>query len=280
MKLSLGLVQMTSTNRHEGNVAFARKVVAEGAELGCELIAFPEVAGMMNNRIDADRDQIGDAQTDPFITACRELAARYGVWIHTGSTPVVNGVEGRFLNHSNLIDPTGRLVASYDKVHLFDIYPDDAPPILESRRYTAGRNAVLAETPWGRMGLSVCYDLRFPQFYRDYAKDGATLLFVPSAFTVATGRAHWQVLLRARAIENGAFVVAAAQTGKHDDGRETYGHSMVVDPWGRVLCNMRKSVGIRQVTLDISKVAEARTIIPSLKNERVYKRRNIPKLDA
>lgn len=266
--LKLGLVQMCSTDRHAGNIAFAQEMVADAASQGCQMVAFPEVAGMMNRRLGGEPDLAGPEASDPFIAACCEMAARFGIWIHTGSTPLSGGEGGRFLNHSNLIDGEGRIVAGYDKIHLFDMYPEDGPPIVESKRYAPGAAPVLTETPWGRLGMSICYDLRFPQLYRDYAKAGASMLFIPSAFTVPTGRAHWDVLLRARAIENGAFVVAAAQVGRHDDGRETYGHSLVVDPWGRVLADMGERVGLEVVSLEMSDVDRARARIPSLSHDR------------
>lgn len=266
--LTLGLVQMTSTNRHEGNIAFATQMVEQAASKGCDLVAFPEVAGMMNRRLAAERELLTSEENDPFILACRRLASEHGVWIHTGSTPIAQADDERFLNHSNLISDTGEIVAAYDKIHLFDMYPDDAPPMLESKRYAPGQEMALAETPWGLWAMTVCYDLRFPQLYRAYAQAGAALIFVPSAFTVPTGSAHWEVLLRARAIECGAFVVAAAQVGVHDDGRTTYGHGMVVDPWGRVLADMEETVGLSTVELDLSKVAVARAAIPALTHDR------------
>jgi len=211
------------------------------------------------------------ADVDPFIAAAQEIAAQTGLWIHTGSTPVT-GQGDRFRNHGSLIDPTGAITATYDKIHLFDVFLEGRPATGESGRYGAGDTAVLADTPWGPLGLSVCYDLRFPHLYRDYAKGGATLMLIPSAFTIPTGRAHWEVLLRARAIENGAYVVAAAQVGEHDDGRRTYGHSMIVSPWGEVLADLGPDApGQVTLTLDMGAVASARRQIPSLANERPYR---------
>jgi len=211
---------------------------------------------------------VGPEVSDPYITACQALAREFGVWIHTGSTPIAQRHEERFLNHSNMIDDKGRIVSAYDKIHLFDMYPENANPILESKRYAPGDRGAVCETPWGPLGMSICYDLRFPQLYRDYAQSGARMLFIPSAFTVPTGRAHWEVLLCARAIETGAFVVAAAQVGRHDDGRETYGHAMVVDPWGDVLADMEDRVGVAVVEMDMGRVALARDRIPSLTHDR------------
>ena len=280
------MAQMTSTNRHAGNIAFVEEAAAHAADQGCHLLALPEAAGMMNKDRDDARSQITQEADDPFVTACKALAARHGIWIQTGSTPVASG-DGRFLNHGNLIDDTGASVAQYDKIHLFDVFLEGRPPTGESNRYAPGREAVLVDTPhgpqgvststaWGPWGLTICYDLRFPHLYRDFAKRGATVMFIPSAFTVPTGDAHWETLLRARAIENGAFVVAAAQVGLHDDGRKTWGHSMIVDPWGKVMVDMGGSEpGLAVVDLDLDQVTRTRDQIPSLRNERDYTLRHV-----
>ena len=176
----------------------------------------------------------------------------------------MRGPDWRFLNHATLIDATGGIVAEYDKIHLFDVALEGQAPIGESKRFAPGTRATLAQTPWGPFGLSICYDLRFPYLYRAYAQAGAVLMFIPSAFTVPTGQAHWKVLLRARAIETGAFVLAAAQVGHHADGRQTYGHALAVDPWGNVLADLGEAVPMLQlIDLDLSAVARARSQIPS-----------------
>ncbi len=274
VSLNLCMAQMTSTNRHAGNIAFLRDAAARARADGADMLALPEASGLCNRDRDDALTMVVPHEEDLFVAACREEAARHGLWIHTGSTPVTgpDGENGaRFLNHADLIAPDGDIVASYDKIHLFDIFLDGKPPTGESRRYGPGDRAVLAETPWGPLGMSVCYDLRFPHLYRDYAQAGATMLFVPSAFTVPTGRAHWETLLRARAIENGAFVIAAAQAGSHDDGRVTYGHSMIINPWGEVLAELDgETPGLVTVRLDMDEVAAARRQIPSLRNERPY----------
>lgn len=277
--LRLGLVQMTSADNHADNIAFAQEIAAQAAGQGVEFLAFPEMAGMMNERIENVREQILDAHQDPWILACRDLARNHGMWVHCGSTPVVTTGDSRFHNHAAVIDAQGRVVAGYDKVHLFDIYPEEGTPILESKRYMPGQYAVMPRTPWGPAGLAICYDLRFSHFFVDYARDGATMLFIPAAFTVPTGRAHWEVLLRARAIETGCFVIAAAQTGTHGDGRETWGHGMVVDPWGKVLTDMGDAPGLAVIDLDMSAVRRARAQIPNLANARSYSRRTLPDLD-
>lgn len=272
--LRLGLCQMTSTTSHAGNVAWLGDVARRAAAEGAQMLALPEVAGLMQRDVALARAQVVAHDDDPWVAACREAAARHGMWVHTGSTPVrgPDGPDGpRFLNRSDLVDARGEIVATYDKVHLFDIALDGQAPSGESRRFAPGGRAVLAATPWGSVGMSVCYDVRFPHLYRAYAQAGAALLFVPAAFTVPTGRAHWEVLLRARAIENGAYVVAAAQVGRHDDGRDTWGHSMVVDPWGRIVGDLGgEAPGLRVLELDLAAVADARRQIPSLRHDRPY----------
>ena len=264
------MAQMTSTNRHAGNIDFVQDAARQAKAAGCHLLALPEAAGFLNKNSDDAASHVVDAESDPFIMACREMAAKHGLWIHTGSTPVT-GPDLRFLNHSNLIDTSGQIVASYDKIHLFDVFLEGHRPTGESARYSGGEQAVLANTPWGVMGMSICYDLRFPQLYRDYSKAGARVLFVPSAFTISTGQAHWEVLLRARAIENAAFVIAAAQVGRHSDGRQTYGHSMVVNPWGEILADMGdRKTGLAVIDLQLDEVEKARRQIPSLANEKPY----------
>jgi predicted amidohydrolase len=261
--LRVALAQMCSADTHEANIATVSRLARQAADEGAELLALPEVAGLMNRNPETTRRQVVAAEHDPFIAACSALAAQYGLWIHTGSTPVL-GPDGRFLNHSTLIDAAGGIVAEYDKIHLFDVMLEGQAPIGESKRFAPGDHAVLAETPWGPFGLSICYDLRFPYLYRAYAQAGAVLMFIPSAFTVPTGRAHWEVLLRARAIETGAFVLAAAQAGQHADGRVTYGHALAVGPWGEVLADLGETApSVRVMDLDLAAVGRARAQIPA-----------------
>ena len=268
--LRLGLAQMTSSNRHETNIATVQELAQKAAESGAQMLALPEAAGLMNRDLQTARTSVVVEDADPFLAACCQLAKTHGLWVQTGSTPVLDPVDGRFRNRAHLINPDGEIMARYDKIHLFDVDLPGEPPRRESDRYAPGTRAEIALSPWGPVGMSVCYDLRFPHLYRNYAKLGATLLFVPSAFALSTGAAHWEVLLRARAIENGCFVIAAAQSGQHDDGRETWGHSLVIDPWGRVLCDMEKQSGLAVVDLDMKAVDTARRAVPSLQNERSY----------
>jgi predicted amidohydrolase len=261
--LRVALAQMCSGDTHEANISSVSALARQAAEEGAELLALPEVAGLMNRDPETSRQQVVGAADDPFIAACRDLAAKHGLWLHTGSTPVL-GPDGRFLNHSTLIDAAGGIVAEYDKIHLFDVALEGQASIGESKRFAPGDRAALARTPWGLFGLSICYDLRFPYLYRAYAQAGAVLMFIPSAFTVPTGRAHWEVLLRARAIETGAFVLAAAQAGQHADGRVTYGHALAVGPWGEVLADMGEDApSLRVLDLDLSAVERARAQVPA-----------------
>jgi predicted amidohydrolase len=261
--LRVALAQMCSADTHEANIATVATLARQAAEEGAELLALPEVAGLMNRDPETSRQQVVAAEHDPFIAACRDLAAQHRLWIHTGSTPVL-GPDGRYMNHSTLIDAAGGIVAEYDKIHLFDVALEGQAPIGESKRFAPGERAVLAQTPWGLFGLSICYDLRFPYLYRAYAQAGAVLMFIPSAFTVPTGRAHWEVLLRARAIETGAFVLAAAQAGQHADGRVTYGHALAVGPWGEVLADLGETAPtIRVLNLDLTAVGRARAQVPA-----------------
>ena len=268
--LRLTMLQMTSHNSHAENVRTVTEAARIAAAEGAGMLALPEAAGLMDKDKAHARAQITDEAGDPFITACQALAAKYGLWIQAGSTPV-RAPDGRVFNHGTMIDPSGEITERYDKIHLFDVFLEGRKPTGESDRYAPGTEAVVAATPWGPMGLSICYDLRFPHLYRDYAKAGAGILFIPSAFTVPTGRAHWEVLLRARAIETGAFVVAAAQVGNHADGRVTWGHSLIISPWGEVIADLGgEAPGHVTVDLDLGLVASARAQIPSLVNERPY----------
>ncbi len=268
--LTIGLAQMTSGCRFEPNIAtlehFAREAVAQG----CDLLALPEVAGLMQRDFNAASEIVTGATDDPWQTACSRVAKETGLWVHSGSSPV-RGVNGKFRNRTTLVDGTGVLVAEYSKIHLFDVDLANAAPIRESDRYEPGEIACVLSTPWGRWGLTICYDLRFPALFRAYAQRGAQVIFVPSAFAVQTGEAHWHALLRARAIENGAWIIAAAQVGQHADGRKSYGHSLVVDPWGRIVEDMGgTTTGLAVVRIDLSLSDQARAQVPSLSNDRPY----------
>src|SRR5438876_7900765 len=223
------------------------------------------------------RDKARSEGKDPFLAGMRELARETGAWILVGSLVIdpagesgAEAGEERLANRSFLIDAEGAIVARYDKIHMFDIDLPGGESYRESNAYRPGGRSVVAETPWGRLGMTVCYDVRFPHLYRALAQAGADFLAVPSVFTVPTGRAHWHVLLRARAIENGSFVFATAQWGDHAAWRKSYGHSLIVDPWGEVLADGGEEVGIVTARIDPARIAEARGSVPSLTHDRTF----------
>ncbi|MEM7407601.1 MAG: carbon-nitrogen hydrolase family protein [Pseudomonadota bacterium] len=271
-ELKVAVAQMCSADNHADNIATVTGYIAEAAASGAELVCFPEVAGLMNRNREAARQVVRVESEDPYLAACREAAARHGIWVHTGSTPTLSPEDGRFLNSSHLLSADGEVAARYDKIHLFDVDLPDGKRIRESSRYAPGGAAALPMTPWGAFGMTICYDLRFPQLYREYGLLGATVMFIPSAFAVRTGQAHWQPLLQARAIENGCFIIASAQAGDHPGGGTSYGHAMVIGPWGDVMLDMDQAHGLAFLTLDLESVAKTRDMIPSLRNGRDYAR--------
>lgn len=264
------LFQMTSGIDPAANADAIVTMVARAKAEGADMLFTPEMAGCL------DRDRVRAAATlrseadDVVLAAVRETAARAGMWVHVGSLPLKNErADGRWANRSFLIDANGDIRARYDKIHLFDVDLASGESWRESSVYGPGEQAVAVDTPWGRMGLSICYDMRFPDLYRALTNAGATILLTPAAFTVPTGQAHWHVLLRARAIEAGCFVIATAQTGTHEDGCTTYGHSLVFDPWGDVLLDMGGEAGLGLVDLDLARVEDVRSRVPAIANRRV-----------
>jgi len=273
---TVACVQFTAGPDPEPNIAAVADLIRRARDAGAVLITTPEASNFIESG-QKRREKARREADDPFLAAMRALARETGAWILVGSLVIdpagePGGAEGetRLANRSFLIDAAGGIVASYDKVHLFDIDLPNGESIRESHAYRPGRRAVIAETPWGRLGMTVCYDVRFPQLYRQLAQQGADFLSVPSVFTVPTGRAHWEVLLRARAIENGAFVFAPAQTGEHTGGRRSYGHSLIVDPWGEILAEGGEGVGIVTATIDPERVAKVRAGLPSLRHDREF----------
>lgn len=263
------IFQMTSGIDPAANSAAIVDAAARARGEGADMLFTPEMAGYL------DRDRGRAAATlrseadDPVLGDVREVAARHGLWVHLGSLPLKDErSDGRWANRSFMIDDSGAIRARYDKIHLFDVDLATGESWRESSVYGPGERVVAVDTPWARMGLSVCYDMRFPDLYRALTNAGVTVLLMPAAFTVPTGEAHWHVLLRARAIEAGCFVVAAAQTGRHADGRETYGHSLVVDPWGDVLLDMGREGGLALADIDLARVEEVRGRVPALANRR------------
>lgn len=274
-KLKLLVAQTNTSNIREKNIETLKSLVDCAVESKVDMLCLPEASGLMNQDAHSAKNMITDEHDDPYVAACQTLAKEHKLWIHNGSTPVL-GSTGMPVNRTYLFDATGSIVARYDKIHLFDIYLPDGEDRLESKRYAAGSQSVLVNTPWGLMGLSICYDLRFPQMYREYAQAGARIIFAPSAFTRKTGKAHWEVLLKGRAVENTCFMVAAAQTGEHDDGRKTYGHSLVVSPWGSVMMDLGESVQAQVLELDLYEADAIRKQIPSLSHSRDYDRVTLP----
>jgi predicted amidohydrolase len=268
------LLQMTSGIDPAANARVLVDAVKQAAAGGAAMLFTPEMSGLLDRDRARAAASIVDEADDRVLVAVREAAARAGLWVHLGSL-AVKGRDGRYANRGFVIDDGGAIRATYDKLHLFDVNLPTGESWRESAAYAPGERAIVVETPLGRLGLSICYDLRFPDLFRALSDAGATLLAVPAAFTRPTGAAHWEVLLRARAIESAAFVIAAAQTGEHADGRATWGHSLAIDPWGRVLLDMDEAAGVGFVDLPDDAVAEARARVPVLAH-----RRAIPAVEA
>ena len=262
-------VQNTAGREIAPSMKTVADLVRRSRDAGADFITTPECVAMMESSRRAVLEKVTGEEGHEALVAFQELARETGAWLLAGSLTVRVEPE-RVANRSILLDPQGNLVARYDKIHMFDVDLGDGESYRESRTYRPGERAVVAEMPWGVLGMTVCYDMRFPYLYRDLAKAGADFLTVPSAFTRPTGRAHWHVLLRARAIETGCFVIAPAQTGEHEGGRKTYGHSLVVAPWGEVLADGGEEVGFVVADIDPSQVAEARRKVPSLGHDRPY----------
>lgn len=270
-KVRVALVQTTTGIDPARNGKENAGLIAEAAEGGAHFVMFPEVCNMIDADRKRQRTKVTDLDHEPALLAMREAADAAHVWVLAGSAVVDAGDgSGKLANRSVLIDAFGEVRATYDKMHLFDVNVGAEDIYNESATYRHGDHLTLVETPWGMLGMTVCYDLRFPHLYRDLARAGAVMLAIPSAFTRPTGEAHWEVLLRARAIECGAFVFAPAQTGDHEGGRKTYGHSLAVGPWGDVLADGGLEPGIVYVDIDTAEAAKTRTMIPALKHDRAY----------
>jgi predicted amidohydrolase len=265
----VGLIQMRSGRTPQANIDAAAKLIGDAKTGGADYVQTPE----MTNIMEASREKLFAAivpeENDATLATFRELARALGIFVHVGSLAVKASAD-KAVNRSFLIDRRGEIVARYDKIHMFDVDLKGGESYRESRSYRPGELAVLSDLPWGRLGLTICYDLRFPALYRALAEAGATFLAIPSAFTRQTGEAHWHVLMRARAIENGSFVFAAAQGGDHENGRATFGHSLVVDPWGRVIAEGGSEPGVIFADVDPAEVATARARVPSLQHGRRF----------
>lgn len=267
------LFQMTSGIDPAANAAAIAGMAARAKGEGADMLFTPEMAGYLDRDRKRAATMLRREQDDPVLHIVREAAARQGLWVHIGSLPLRDErSDGRWANRSFMIDDSGEIRARYDKIHLFDVDLATGESWRESAVYGPGEQAVAVDTPWARMGLSICYDMRFPDLYRALTDAGATVLLAPAAFTVPTGQAHWHILLRARAIEAGCFVIAAAQVGDHADGRQTYGHSLVVDPWGEPVLDMKGKAGLALADLDMARVEDVRSRVPAISNRRTIPR--------
>jgi predicted amidohydrolase len=265
----VGLIQMRSGRTPAANLDAATKLIGEAKASGADYVQTPEMTNILEAKRDALMAAIVPEHEDASLAAFRELARRHGLWLHIGSLALKVSPD-RAANRGFLLDPHGEIVVRYDKIHMFDVDLANGESYRESRSYAPGEHAVVADLPWGRLGVTICYDLRFPALYRALAESGSTFLAIPSSFTKQTGEAHWHVLNRARAIENGCFVFAAAQGGRHENGRDTFGHSLVIDPWGRILAEGDVEPGVVMAEIDPAAVATARARIPSLQHGRRF----------
>jgi predicted amidohydrolase len=268
-KFNAGLVQLRTGKSIDANIEKAVALIREAKQLGADYIQTPEMTNLMEQGRDGLFTSIVEEERDQALAALRSLARELKVHLHIGSL-AIKVSNDKAANRGYLIDPEGEIAARYDKIHLFDVALAGGESYRESNTFKPGEVAVLADLPWGRLGLSICYDLRFPALYRALASAGAQFLAVPAAFTKQTGEAHWHVLMRARAIETGAFVFAAAQGGHHENGRDTFGHSLIVDPWGRVLAEGGTEPSVIMAEIDVEEVAKARSRIPALEHGRRF----------
>jgi predicted amidohydrolase len=265
----VGLVQMRTGRTPQANLDAAAKLIGEAKSAGADYVQTPEMTNIMEVNREKFLGAIVDEDSDTGVAMFRELARALGIYLHVGSLAIRVSPD-KAANRAFLIDPKGEIVGRYDKIHMFDVDLANGESYRESRNYRAGELAVVSDLPWGRLGITVCYDLRFPALYRALAEAGCSFLAIPSAFTRQTGEAHWHILNRARAIENGCFVLAAAQGGKHENGRETFGHSLIVDPWGRILAEGGTEPGVVMAEIDPAEVVAARSKVPSLQHGRRF----------
>lgn len=269
MTLRIGLIQTNTGIDPAIEAELLAAQIGEAAAKGAQIIFTPEMSGLLDRDRSRAASNIRDEADDAVLAAVRAAAARHHVWVHLGSL-ALRGTGNKFVNRGFLIGPDGEITAHYAKIHLFDVALG-TESWRESAAYDAGEEAVVAATPWGALGLTICYDVRFPALHRALALAGAQIIAVPAAFTRPTGQAHWHVLLRARAIETGCWVIAAAQTGEHADGRATYGHSLVISPWGEVVLDMGEAPGIGIAHIDMAAVAAARGKVPALEHARPFR---------
>jgi predicted amidohydrolase len=268
-KFRAGLVQLRAGRSVVANVDLAARLIREAKAAGADYVQTPEMTSLMELDRKSLFANLVEENHDPALAAFQQLARELAVFLHIGSLSVKVSPE-KAANRGFMIGPDGEIVARYDKIHLFDVELPGKESYRESNTFRPGETAIVVGLPWGGLGLSVCYDLRFPHLYRALAEAGAHFLAVPAAFTKTTGEVHWHVLLRARAIENGAYVLAAAQGGKHENGRETFGHSMVIDPWGKIVAEAGIEPGVTIAEIDPVLVMQARSRIPSLEHGRRF----------
>ena len=269
------LVQLTVGDDPAANLAQTQALVAAAVAAGAGFVLTPECTNLLSSNRDHQRAVLHPEATDPTLAALRDQAAKAGIWLLIGSLGILTqDPDGRFANRSLLISPSGDIAARYDKIHMFDVNVSETEVYRESSGYRPGHQAVLAETPFAKIGMTVCYDVRFPQLYRALAQAGAQIITVPAAFNHITGAAHWEVLLRARAIETGCFILAPAQTGFHPEangkGRRTHGHSLAIAPWGEILADAGSEPGVTLIDIDLAAVVAARARIPSLLHDRDF----------
>jgi deaminated glutathione amidase len=265
----VGLLQMRSGREPARNLDAAVALIREAKSAGADYVQTPEMTNILERNRESLFAAITPEEKDPSLAAFRTLAHELGLYVHVGSL-AIEVLPEKAVNRSFLIDPKGEIIARYDKIHMFDVDLAGGESYRESHSYRPGELAVAADLPWGRIGLTICYDLRFPALYRALAEAGASFIAIPSAFTQQTGEAHWHILTRARAIENGCFIFAAAQGGRHEHGRETFGHSIMVDPWGRVIAEGGSEPGVIMADVDPSLLATVRARIPSLQHGRRF----------
>lgn len=266
--MRIGLLQMQSGIDPLANADTLRNAIGQSAKGGAAMLFTPEMSGLLDRNRARSAEHVHPECTDPVLATVRDAAREASIWVQLGSLAIQGDADGRRVNRSFLIDDRGEIRARYDKIHLFDVDLPTGESWRESAAYRPGTEAVVAGTPLGRLGMSVCYDVRFPALYSALSQAGANILSIPAAFTVPTGKAHWHTLLRARAIENACWVVAAAQVGEHEDGRTTYGHSLVVNPWGEIILDMGEEPGLAFADVDADQCRTVKERIPVIGHRR------------
>ena len=262
-------VQMTSGIEIAGNIEISSALIREAHAAGAQIVGLPEVANLCQQRRRLALEAARTESEEPALIAWRALADELGIWLLAGSM-VVKVAADKLVNRGYMIGPDGAIIATYDKLHMFDVDLPNGERYRESDLFQAGDRAVLVDTPWGGLGMTICYDIRFPQLYRALAKAGARMIWAPAAFTRTSGKAHWHVLQRARAIETGSWILSPAQCGDHEDGRSTYGHAIIVSPWGEVVADAGEKPGYIVADIDLEKSDQARHAIPSLRHDREF----------